>query len=193
MASKQTQPTGLPFAEFLRTWWYLPITVWRDTFEDFYHPVFNFGCNIQDRDDENRVLDEVGSYGKQISQILKVVDVLVGRMREPLTAEERIAVDEFRSYQARVSAALAASRGPKPDDLSLGYVDRLEGALNTKRQSGDPQQFARLIEKLLIVAERSAQRAPAPAATAQPTTSGTQPDPEAGLLRFAAQVTEAAE
>ena len=71
--------------------------------------------------------------------------------------------------------------------------DRADAIVRVEGKIRDPQQFARLIEKLLIVAERSAQRAPAPRAAAQPATSGTQPDPEAGWLRFAAEVTKAAE
>ena len=155
MARKSTQSTALPFAEFLRTWWYLPITVWKDTFEDFFHPQLFLGCNIEDMDDEYHVLDEVGSYGKQLSQILKVTDVLVKKMEGELSEEDQLVVRQFREYEARVAKALAESRGPQATDLTIGYVDRLESALRAKRQSDAPEEFAQLIQKLRIVVERS--------------------------------------
>lgn len=156
MTSNATSAASLPFADFLRTWWYLPITVWRDTFADFFHPQLFLGCNIDDLDDEYHVLDEVGSYGKQLSQILKATDVLLKHLPEQLPPEEALAVKQFREYEARVNAALTESRGPRPADLTAGYVERLDEALSAKRQASSQQEFGQLIAKLLIVAERNA-------------------------------------
>ena len=153
MSRQSTQPVQFPLEDFLKTWLYLPITTWQETFEDFFHPQVFFGCNIEDMDDEYQVLNEVGSYGKQISQILKVLDIFLAHPPANLSQEERIALEQFRAYQARVAAALKKSRGPQAADLTLGYVDRLGDALAAKQQT-DKEDFTRILEKLLIVAGR---------------------------------------
>jgi hypothetical protein len=153
MPRQPTQPTALPFAAFLREWWFMPFTFWKDTFESFYHPQLFLGCNIQDMDDEYHVLNEVGSYGKQISQIQKVLDVFIAHPPANLTAEEKIALEEFRAYTVRVAAALAESRGPRSTELTQGYVDRLEQALQAKRVL-DKGEFDRILARLKLLVDR---------------------------------------
>lgn len=153
MSYANTQSSTLPFADFLRTWLYLPTTIWRDTFESFYHPQLFLGCNIQDRDDEYNVLNEVGSYGKQISQIQKILDVYIAHLPDDLSPEEKVSVEEYRAYSARVAAALTESRGPRATELTTGYVKRLETALNTKR-SVDKVEFDLVLEQLKLLLER---------------------------------------
>jgi hypothetical protein len=147
MTNQPPSTSAWPFAEFLRAWWYMPLTVWRETFASFYHPQLFLGCNIQDANDEYHVLNEVGSYGKQISKIQKVLDVYVAHPPHDLSAAETDALAEYRTYAARVSAALAESRGPGAHELSTGYVKRLETALNTLRQT-DPEGFNRVWAEL---------------------------------------------
>lgn len=156
MAPQSTKPLTMPFAEFLKTWWYAPLTIWRETFESFYHPQLFLGCNIQDMDDEYHVLNEVGSYGKQLSRIQKVLDVLVTHLnKDELTEEERLALEEYRAYTERVAAALAESRGPRASELTTGYVDRLEKALQSRRVT-DRQEYDRILKKLQLITEREA-------------------------------------
>lgn len=164
MANTSIAAAGMPFADFLRTWWYLPVTVWTDAFANFFHPQLFLGCNVEDASDEYHVLDEVGSYGKQLSQIVKATDVLIKYLPKQLPPEDALAVRQFREYEARVDAALAESRGPRPADLTAGYADRLGEALRAKRRESTPEEFSQLIAKLLLVAERSAGMSDADAA-----------------------------
>src|SRR5689334_14120332 len=122
MSSQPKQSLRFPSMDFCK-WWYDPVTSWQEPFEDFFHPQVFVGCNIEDMDDELQVLNEVGSYGKQISQILKVLDILVAHLPENLSQEERIVLKQFDAYKAHVDTALKKSRGPRATDLSLGYVD----------------------------------------------------------------------
>ena len=62
-----------PFASFLRSWDYRPVTNW---FEHF----ITINWNSQDADIEQHVLGEVGSYGLQLSRILAAVDLLVSEL-----------------------------------------------------------------------------------------------------------------
>ncbi len=57
----------------LRDFIYFPSTDWRE----FFRPTFYFGCNVNDVDTEHEVLDDVGSYGKQINRILDALEVLI--------------------------------------------------------------------------------------------------------------------
>ncbi len=153
MKQPQAQLVGLPFADFLRTWFYTPLTIWRDTFANFYHPQLFLGCNIEDTDDEYNVLNEVGSYGKQISQIQRVLDVLLAHLPADLTPEEQLTIEQFRAYEAKVNAALTNSRGPRPAEVTPGYVDRLGTALETRRRA-DPEEFKRVLAQLKLMIER---------------------------------------
>jgi hypothetical protein len=65
----------------LRDFVYFPHTDWRE----FFRPTFYFGCNVNDAATEREVLDDVGSYGKQINRILDGLDVLI-RLDEPALA-----------------------------------------------------------------------------------------------------------
>lgn len=52
---------------------------------------------------EQRILDDVGSYGRQIGRIGEVLDVLLDHVDlERLDARERTAVDDFRLQMAQV-------------------------------------------------------------------------------------------
>lgn len=153
MSDKKTSTAALPFAGFLKSWLYLPTTIWRETFESFYHPQLFLGCNIQDRDDEYNVLNEVGSYGKQISQIQKLLKVLAAHLPDDLTAEEKLLVKEYNEYTVRVANALAESRGPRATELTTGYVERLEQALQAKRGM-DKAEFDLVWCQLKLMVER---------------------------------------
>ncbi len=53
---------------------------------------------------EQDILNEVGSYGRQIGRIAEVVEVLVARaeFKEPLTDDEKQALATFQSMQAEI-------------------------------------------------------------------------------------------
>jgi hypothetical protein len=156
--TQQTSATlTLPFNDFLRNWWYMPLTIWKKTFESFYHPQLFLGCNIQDMDDEYYVLNQVGSYGKQISQILKVLDIVVAHPPSNLTAEEQQTLAEFRGYTERVATALAERRGPQAHELTTGYVKRLEEALETQRKTHS-EEFERVWTAMKLMVEEQNER-----------------------------------
>src|SRR5207248_5265102 len=72
-----------PFASFLRSWDYRPVTSW---FEHFITINWNSG----DADIEQHVLGEVGSYGLQLSRILDAVELLVSELDlSRLTADQQ--------------------------------------------------------------------------------------------------------
>ena len=73
-----------------------------------------FGNNTEDIDTEQHVLQEVGSYGKQLGIIIKVLDIWVDHdLPSKLTPEEQLAVAEFRSLSHGVQKAVEAIEGPK--------------------------------------------------------------------------------
>lgn len=97
-----TASSGNPFFDFLKTWYYDPVTNWQHAFS----PVINFGCNIEDKDVEQHVVDSVGSYGSQINRMMDVLTVLVARLDpETLTPEEQDFVDEFQALARRADKA----------------------------------------------------------------------------------------
>jgi hypothetical protein len=97
-----------PFASFLRTWDYRPVTSWFDNF-------ITVNWNSQDADVEEHVLGRVGSYGLQLGRVLDAMDVLIDQLGltnltkeqqaslvrvQDLAASARHAVDDFRGRPA---------------------------------------------------------------------------------------------
>jgi hypothetical protein len=69
----------------VRDFIYYPYTVW----SNFFHPTINFGCNVSDVETEHAVLNEVGSYGKQLNKVLDAMVVLIKiDSGEPLTDDD---------------------------------------------------------------------------------------------------------
>ncbi len=73
-----------------------------------------FGNNTEDYETEQRVLQEVGSYGKQLGIIIKVLDMWIDHdLPSKLTPEERLAVAEFITLSHGARKAVEAVEGPK--------------------------------------------------------------------------------
>src|SRR5437763_3839638 len=97
---------GFPFENFMIN----PMTSW----QRFFNPQFYINYNTGDVDVENNVLRQVGSYGKQLGQIIDVLDILAARLpHNELTSQERSAVDDFRTLSEQVKAAVADVNGPR--------------------------------------------------------------------------------
>lgn len=65
---------------------------------------------------ENKVLQEVGSYGFQLGRILDVLDVLVAHLppRKQLSPEEQYTLQQFDElYQQVTETLIANGRGSK--------------------------------------------------------------------------------
>lgn len=101
----------MPFASFLRTWNYQPVTSWFDNF-------ITINANTKDAAVEQHVLGEVGSYGYQINRLLDAVNLLVGRLElSTLSAEDqRIVVRVADLADKADRAAKQFHGGPKQPD-----------------------------------------------------------------------------
>jgi hypothetical protein len=107
------------FPNFLRTWNYMPRTQWLDHF-------ITINNNGNDGPVEQHVLEEVGSYGLQLSVILDALDCLIAHVdpSTPLTTAETAQLDRLRELQAstkrsveRYRANPAAYRDAPPASL----------------------------------------------------------------------------
>ncbi len=98
-------------------WKIMPVTDWQDFFRDFFNPQIYISNNFsEDMDVEDKVLQEVGSYGFQLGRILDVLDVLVAHMppRDQLSSEEQYTLQQFDELYKQVTDELIASgRGSK--------------------------------------------------------------------------------
>src|SRR5262249_14698317 len=101
-----------PFANFLRTWDYRPVTSW---FEHF----ITINWNGQDADVERHVLGEVGSYGYQLSRIIDAVDLLVHELDlARLAPEQQRIVVRLEDLAESARRSVAEYRGRTVDSSS---------------------------------------------------------------------------
>ena len=131
---------GFPFENFMIN----PMTSW----QRFFNPQFYINYNTGDVDVENNVLQQVGSYGKQLGQIIDTLDVLVTRVpQKDLTSQERRALDDFRTLSGQVKAAVAEVKGPQKKGVTHTDIDQLIDDLQSLARS-DPQAYRLLANRL---------------------------------------------
>ena len=131
----------LPFGNFTID----PTTNW----QRFFNPQFAITYNAGDVGIENKVLQQAGSYGKQLGTVFDVLDVLIARLpAEDLTPQERRALGDFRELQDRVERAKAQVRPPRKRDVTGDDVDRLMDGLQSLAHS-DPAAYHRLRDRIL--------------------------------------------
>lgn len=136
----RSQRVGFPFENFMID----PMTSW----QRFFNPQFFFNYNTGDVDVENNVLRQVGSYGKQLGQIIDAIDVLVARVPlNELTSQERYSLDQFRDLSAQVKAAVADVKGPREKGVTLTDVDQLIDGLQSLART-DPEAYRLLANRL---------------------------------------------
>ncbi len=98
-----------PFASFMRTWDYRPVTSW---FEHFVTINWNSG----DADVEEHVLGEVGSYGLQLSRVLDAVNLLVSELDlSRLSPEQQRIVVRLEDLAHSADRAVKEYRGRAED------------------------------------------------------------------------------
>jgi hypothetical protein len=151
------QRNWFPFQDAFEHFTIDPMTNW----QRFFNPQFFINYNAGDVDVENNVLQQVGSYGKQLGKIIDVLDILVARLpQDKLTPQERRALDEFRDLSEKVSAAVAAVKGPREQGITQADIDRMIDSLQLLARS-DPAAHRRLIDRLkgAIAAEDTSQAA----------------------------------
>ena len=131
---------GFPFENFMIN----PMTSW----QRFFNPQFYINYNTGDVDVENNVLQQVGSYGKQLGQIIDVLDVLVARVpQNELTFQERSALAVFRTLSEQVTAAVTEVKGPRKKCVTHADIDQLIDDLQSLARS-DPQAYSLLANRL---------------------------------------------
>ena len=84
--------------------------------------LFNINLGTSPRPEvEHRILDEVGSYGRQLGRIGEAVEVLIDQLdRAALKPDERDAIDAFRGQMASIRA------------IKRGETDREESEIRRK-------------------------------------------------------------
>ena len=122
-------------------WLYSPMTNW----QHFFSPTVNFGCNMGDFATEQAVLNEVGSYGKQINRLNDVVSVLVEHMNaQHLTLEENQSVENFKSMADAGDKAAAAAQRKAPhaivDSDVVTMLQRIAALANS-----EPDHYRKLL------------------------------------------------
>jgi hypothetical protein len=123
------------FTQSLRDFNYHAVTNWSRFFN--ISPALSlFTYNAGDQEVEQQVIDHVGSYGSQLSTILKMLDVLKRHVKlGDLDKADQQAVKEFNELFHNSRAAVARYKG----DLSRGDEKRVVAYLEkaAKGEFGD--------------------------------------------------------
>lgn len=147
----QPPTTGFPFQNVLIE----PMTNW----DRFVNPQFFFTYNASDVGVENHVLSQVGSYGKQLGRIIRVLDLLVSLVPlDELTSQEQYVLKDFRAFSEKVKAAVTAYQGPQEQTAGVTHEDvtRLISGLDALAGS-NPDAYLQIVEQL----EKAIARKPA--------------------------------
>lgn len=153
--SKQAEAKfGMPFEHFfpaLKDFVYYPTTIWEGMFRNCFSPTINFGKNVEDIPVEQHVLENVGSYGKQLNCVFDTISILVSRMeKRDLTPDEQYAVYRFNDLAARADAAASEFRGKQPQKrlgARMADVDDWLAAL-LKLKSDNEHAYEHLVSHL---------------------------------------------
>jgi sensor domain CHASE-containing protein len=126
-----------PFSETIGKFLYDPITSW----QHFFNPQFIFNYNPQDEGVETHVLDQVGSYGSQLSTLIDAIEALRAQFERigHWDAEASASFAEFETLRQKAAQAVADYRKATPDDIVA--------AVQTLKKS-DSAGFADLRAKL---------------------------------------------
>jgi hypothetical protein len=88
---------------------------------------------------EQRIIEEVASYGRQLGWIMEALDVVIGRLRaeqlQGLTAAEREALQSFSDLARRVRALKGETSPPR---LTAAEIERMLDDLQALRQQDQP-------------------------------------------------------
>lgn len=130
---------------FVYTFTYFPTTNWQRAFS----PTINFGCNVEDTEVEQHVVDEVGSYGKQINRVLDAMTVLVSHIpRETtLTPQERRYIDAFEDLAHAADEASRKFKDKRRSGLTLDDINHtIENLCSLVGK--DPGRYEYLVERI---------------------------------------------
>ncbi len=158
MKDKQPLSIWSPFQQYTETFlnnpwtnWYRffnPMTSIQRTLNAQFFPVHVNWRNYEDAGVEAHVLSEVGSYGKQLSIILSVLDVLLARLdRSDLMPRERLCLDRFYELRQQVNAAITDYRGSRQQDMVRSDFDRFVADLRLLERT-DPETYRIYVNRL---------------------------------------------
>jgi len=140
----RTQGYRFPFQDAFQHFVINPVTNW----SRFINPQFFISYNSSDVEVENHVLEQVGSYGKQLGTMQDALTVLIGRLpMEELTPRERRIVEDFQDMTRRVKAAVADYRPGQDEGITAADVDRLLDGLESLART-DPEAHRRILTRL---------------------------------------------
>jgi hypothetical protein len=151
MAQTTSLLPALPFSDYLtglKEFIYQPLMIWKDMFQTN----LNFGCNIQDKEVEEHVLDNVGSYGKQLNTIFDSLSVLVSHFddRKALPPDEQYALFRFEDMARRADEASSDFQGKSRIErigVRMTDLDDLIAAM-LKLKNSNPAAYDRLVSHL---------------------------------------------
>ncbi len=122
---------------------YHPATSWFRTMMGQFGFINVNEMQSDDPDLEKRIVEGVGSYGKQLGRIIDALKVVCARMdREKLTRDEREAVRSFDRLAEEIDALKAASQ-----PVTQGSIDQIVAALRTLKEH-DRTTFEQIQERL---------------------------------------------
>ncbi len=158
MKDKQPLSIWSPFQQYTETFLNNPWTNWHRFFNPMtsiqrtlnaqFFPVHVNWRNYEDVGVEAHVLSEVGSYGKQLSIILSVLDVLLARLdRSDLMPRERLCLDRFYELRQQVEAAITEYRGPREQDMVRSDFDQFVADLRLLERT-DPETYRIYVNRL---------------------------------------------
>lgn len=162
MSEKAPVSLWSPFQQYTDTFLNNPWTNW----QRFFNPMatlnnqfFPINVNWRNEDDvevEHHVISEVGSYGKQLSIIMDVIDVLMARLdKTDLTSRERYCLNRFAELMQEVDSAVADYHGPKDKGVTRNDIDRIIEELHLLQRTdpGAYREHAARLQQTLQPAE----------------------------------------
>ena len=132
---------SFPFEEAFRNFTIDPRTNW----SRFFNPQFFVAVNEQDAALENKVIGQVGSYGKQLSILIDVIAVLIGRLPdESVDGRDREGINRFNDL---VNGGQQITGGQRRGPAIRRAVETLVPDLRALK-AADPQMYDEIVRAL---------------------------------------------
>jgi hypothetical protein len=132
---------SFPFEEAFRNFTIDPRTNW----SRFFNPQFFVAVNEQDAALENKVIGQVGSYGKQLSILIDVIAVLIGRLPdESVDGRDREVINRFNDL---VNGVQQITGGQRRVPAIRRAVETLVPDLRALK-AADPQMYDEIVQAL---------------------------------------------
>lgn len=131
-----------PFSQAIGRFLYDPVTNWQGAFS----PSVVFNANPQDAPLEANMLAKVGSYGKQLGILIRVVDVLQAEIKRPgLDPAKLAALEAFDALRDDATEAAKTFR----QQVSADDILELAKAFREHRSAFENQSLRNSLDKVL--------------------------------------------